>query len=333
MTGSLRGVLAALLALSLSCTAPAAERPAALQTLIDQRSEIATRLAAQIAFCVARRDTAHAAFNGCIDWHSSVHGVWALMAYQRATGSLEYAKLFEEKLDPTLLEDEMELLRRRPGFERPYGRVWFLRLALEHELLTGTRQLRAHADAVLADLLTFYETQGFAVQRGSYESASWALVNMIDYADQIGDYGARSRLTALVRRHVDFDTITCSYASERRNFMAICTNIALLAARSLPDNAFRDWAKAFVDRTGLPDPVIAPANWHEHGLNFSRAWGLWELYERTGDPDFADAYVRHVRATLDQESHWRGVYHGVGHWVAQFGFFALQPLFGPENGR
>ena len=43
-------------------------------------------LAVVPAAYVARRDTEHPAFHGCVDWHSACHGVWALLAYQRATG-------------------------------------------------------------------------------------------------------------------------------------------------------------------------------------------------------------------------------------------------------
>src|SRR5262249_51198358 len=83
---------------------------------------------------------------------------------------------------------------------------------------------------------------------------------------------------------------------------------------------------------GPPGPVAQPASWHHHGLNFSRAWGLWALYAASplGDAreGYLKAYAAHFRATYDMPALWRGSYHGVGHWVPQFGMLALQPLFG-----
>src|SRR5262245_47626768 len=70
--------LAALVALP----APAAAAADAT-TLTRDRVEIVTDLARPIAECLARRDTEHAAFHGCIDWHSAVHAAWALSAYTR----------------------------------------------------------------------------------------------------------------------------------------------------------------------------------------------------------------------------------------------------------
>ena len=87
--------------------------------------------------------------------------------------------------------------------------------------------------------------------------------------------------------------------------------------------------------SGLPRPVTQPVNWHHHGLNFSRAWGLWGLHAASGSAKAKDAYlaayVAHVRESYENPELWRGSYQGVGHWVPQFGMFALQPLFGSKQ--
>src|SRR5262245_13563523 len=58
----------------------------ALTELMGRKEEIAADLAATVRQSVVRKDTGHAAFHGCIDWHSAVHGAWALTAYARMTG-------------------------------------------------------------------------------------------------------------------------------------------------------------------------------------------------------------------------------------------------------
>ena len=57
-----------------------------MQSLLRARKEIARALVEPVRASVARKDTGHAAFHGCIDWHSAVQGVWALTAYGRMTG-------------------------------------------------------------------------------------------------------------------------------------------------------------------------------------------------------------------------------------------------------
>ena len=51
------------------------------------------------------------------------------------------------------------------------------------------------------------------------------------------------------------------------------------------------------------------------GLNFSRAWGLWEVYTTTGDPAYGETFAAHVLASYARRSDWAGDYDTVAHWV------------------
>src|SRR6516225_2704683 len=85
--------------------APASPELAPFQ---DDKETIAAELARQVAYASGRQDTAHPAFKGCVDWHSAVHGVWALIAYQRATGDQQYAALVDSILEKEALAREQE---------------------------------------------------------------------------------------------------------------------------------------------------------------------------------------------------------------------------------
>ena len=299
---------------------------------------MAKDLAETIAQCVARRDTSHAAFRGCIDWHSAVHGAWALVAYARASGDARHEALVARILSPAGVAREGALLRAEPGFEMPYGRAWFLRLAREHEAAYGNGALRPMGDQVLASLLAYYGRHVPSPRRGSYESDAWALINMLDYAEWSQNAAALETIRGWVHAHFVAYEGACDYGLETGHFMAVCTNWAWLVSKVLPGERLDSWADAFFARPGLPRPVTAPVNWHHHGLNFSRAWGLWGLYAASGSAArkqaYLDAYVAHVRATYDRPSHWRGSYEGVAHWVPQFGMLALQPVLdGGSRGR
>jgi hypothetical protein len=316
--------------LMLAPTAFAQESP--LKALTERKETIAAELATQAAFCSSRRDTDHFAFKGCIDWHSAVHGVWALIAFERATGDRRHAPLVASILDKGAVVREREYLRRRPSFELPYGRAWFLRLAIDHHALTSSVELRDMADDVAASLRDYFRSGGIDGTSGSYDSASWALINLFDYARHRGDGELQAEVAGLIRKQIVAPDPRCPLSLEQGNFMAICTNWGALAARVLEQDEYNKWLARFIEVNGLPSP-ISPRGAHSFGLNFSRAWGLWDMYAKSQRADVAEAYVRHFERGFSPASNWSGDYRAVGHWVAQFGMFALQPLFGPQAGR
>jgi hypothetical protein len=301
-----------------------------MQSLLRARREIARELVAPIRVGVTRKDTGHAAFHGCVDWHSAVHGVWALTAYARMTGDTVCGGLLEETLRPDKLAAERTLLAARPDFEMPYGRAWLLRLAREHALYAGTDALQPIAGDVLTSMLAYYSTRAPDPRRGSYGSDSWALINMLEYAVWFGDTAAEAAVRGLVEAHFTDRSGGCDYALETGHFMAVATNWAWLVSRVLPREDFRRWERKLFASVGVPLPVMRPASWHHHGLNFSRAWGLWALAAATASGATSEAYLAayaaHFRATYDTPALWRGSYQRVGHWVPQFGMLALQPL-------
>jgi hypothetical protein len=301
-----------------------------LQTIADDKMNIAARLAETIAVGLSRRDTDHAAFCGCIDWHSAVHGSWALTAYTRMTGDLRHEAFLAQVLDPHKIAREHRLILDQPAFEMPYGRAWFLRLAREHALLAGSGPLTAMADDVQRTLLSRFEQQPPNPGTGSYQSDSWALINMLQFARWRGDGESERQIEGSVLKHFSVPGAVADYAPESGHFMSTATNWAWLVGQVLPQAAFDPWAETFF-APGMPGPVTAPTTWHHHGLNFSRCWGLWGVAQATAAPTLRAAclaaYAAHFRNNFDDTSRWRDSYRGVAHWVPQFGMLALQPMF------
>jgi hypothetical protein len=318
---------------ALACPELVVAAPADLRSMVQDRTAIAAALAQPIAHCVERHDTAHHAFHGCIDWHSAVHGTWALIAYARVTGDDRFDEIVRETLRPDHIAAEARFLRRHPRFEMPYGRAWFLRLALAYRAHFKDDALVPMADDVLASMLDYYDGRTADPRSTSYGSASWALINMHDYAAATGNAAA----LAAVRSHIRSNFLPagrgCDYGLEMKNFMAVCTNWAWAVSKVLPRHEFQKWARTFFKKSGgLPRPIAAPRGAHESGLNFSRSWGLWAVYRRTGETDFAESYAAHFLNTYNDPQQWRGDYRRVGHWVAQFGMLGLEPLFA-DGGR
>jgi hypothetical protein len=130
----------------------------------------------------------------------------------------------------------------------------------------------------------------------------------------------------LVRAHFIGDQ-TCDLTLETRGFMSVCVTWAWLVSEALPREEFRAWYGRWNPGLESMAPVRALNNAHDYGRNFSRAWGLSQLAEATGEPRLRDVYARHVAAGYTPASQWNGDYGAVGHWVAQFGMLATEPLW------
>jgi hypothetical protein len=311
------------LAATPACAAPM-PAPAGLATLQADRAQWALALSKPIAVCVAKHDTDNPVFHGCIDWHSSVHGVWALTAYTWATKDPRYKPLIASLMQPALLAKERKNLDADPQFEMPYGRSWFLRLAMDYRRTFGTNALDAFGDDVAASLMTYYAHVRPDPKSIAYDSATWALINLYDYGVARND----ARIVAFVRddvRKYYLANTACPLQTELDSgeFMAICTNWAWLVGETVPRAQFERWLAVFFADPRALDPVTDPATVHQEGLNFSRAWGLWNVYRQTGDPRYFMAYLRHFNETYGQPKQWDGEYDLVAHWIPQFGMLAL----------
>lgn len=300
-----------------------------LARFLDKRAAYAAALTEPIAACVARDDTDHPVFRGCIDWHSSVHGVWALTAYRGVSGDTRHESIIHARLTADALARELADLRARPDFEMPYGRAWFLRLAIDYERVFGDRRLSALAREAAQSLIAYYTRVDPDPLSTAYDSASWALINLHEFGVATKDARIVAFVEGKVRSHFlgDGPCPLQSVEIETREFMAVCTNWAWLVSKMLPREAFRTWLAKFLPEELAIEPIRSEASVHQAGLNFSRAWGLWHLYRATGERRFLSAYLAHFHATFDRPEVWKGDYGTLSHWVAQFGMRALMVSF------
>ena len=282
-------------------------------------------LASVPAANVMRHDTVHPVFHGCIDWHSACHGIWALLAHRSLTGNDKFAPIVDELLRPEKLALEAADLQCRPEFEMPYGRAWFLRLALEDRLVTGSTRLTFVARDVAASLVRFYTERAPDPFAREYGNSCWALLNLLDYSRveknrEHEDFVCEAAKT-MVREVEKSPSPDDEGAWE--DFMAVTHNFAELLVRTgvLAGTAV-------VEKLGSHllslRPIDRPRRAHHYALNFSRAWSLFALYDSTGDERLLESYLDHMEQTLKRPTWWRGNYRDVAHWVPQFGIFALQ---------
>jgi hypothetical protein len=274
---------------------------------------------------VQRHDTIHPAFHGCIDWHSACHAVWALLAARGLTGDAQYDPIVDGILMPAKLAAEASDLAARPQFEMPYGRAWFLRLALEDRLVTGSTRLTFMARDIAASLTAQYRVRLADPFAREYANPCWALINLLDYAA----VESRTDITEIVRDAAHTLTTfldrlpTESEEESWPDFMAVTPMFCEMIVRAGAIEPQALMAKVGPRLLALT-PILSPRKAHHYALNFSRGWALLALAEATADEGLLALALDHIETGLFRPSWWRGDYRSVSHWVPQFGIFALQ---------
>jgi hypothetical protein len=289
------------------------------------------------------------AFFGCFDWHSSVHGCWALARVLRLFPDLPEAGAIRQALSahlkPELLTAELAFFRepRNKIFERPYGWGWLLRL--QAELLAHTDPaaaawrdaLRPLSDELALRLREYLDRLSAPVRDGTHQNTAFSLIHALDYARLAGAPG----LTAVVEQrarafYLADRSCPVAYEPSGEDFLSPCLTEADLMRRVLPNAEFRTWLRAF-----LPDPRSTgfaslsrppevrdpedPRIGHLIGLSWSRAWSLAGVASalEAGDPwrEPLLALARlHRREAYDRMF---GAGYGGEHWLASFALLAL----------
>jgi hypothetical protein len=300
-------------------------------TFVTGRDELVRAFATVVAAGVARADTDHPAFHGCYDWHSAVHGTYALLAASRLTGESTFADAALSQTGPAAVAAEVTALAGgRLDHEVPYGMAWAL--VLDAEALQSTIDAfgdlgAAAADRVVShlDALSGNGDLTAAAYDEEYPSAIWAtialrrwgLARRDAYAIDAADRVAKRILGAFVAGGAE-----PAGAMAGRGFFSP-VHMAILLAADLGGGADTAalCAGAGFD-TGLLDDAQQPTV-HSAGLNFSRAWGLYGAWRITRDPRWRDAAARLILGHAARSEWWRDDYARYAHWIPQFGLFAV----------
>jgi hypothetical protein len=301
------------------------------------RDAFLERLVPILVAGIQRKDTPHAVFHGDVDWHSAVHGHWAILRLARTTGKhAEAAERADLSLEPANLALEAKHLREHPSFEMPYGRAWFLRLAIEFERWSTEKggkdpeRLRATAREVARSLRTHLARGSSSPATPEYANPCWALAQLHAWYAFAKDEEGAAWVSGIVRERF--------LGSERgpgwerdasaEEFFSLFGNWAYLVARtSDAETLGRFLAARPVSEAALAPVPVAGRAAHAYGMNWSRAWALGALAQlapRTEDRTrFQKAFEAHVaRAAADHESLVGDVW-AYDHWVPQFAVYAL----------
>jgi hypothetical protein len=355
------GSSAASVAAAIPDAAPVALDPAEASKLVRLSLDCVDRPYPYAPGAVLEADTpleppcqATPAFCGCFDWHSAVHGHWAMARILSRFPALPEADAIRAKLDdhlrPDKLARELAYLEqaRNKGFERPYGWGWLLRLDAE---LHRSREPHAQAWAAAVDPLArllagrmseYLPRLTVPVRAGAHGNTAFAMVHMLDYARAVGDAPFAQLLERRAREFYAADRgCPLAYEPSGEDFISPCLVEADLMRRVLAPAELASWLDGFLPALGSPElaPLLRPVEvrdrtdpriGHLIGLELQRAAALEGLAAGlpASDPR-AEAFRRlgrvHARAGIGQMF---DAGYGGEHWLASFAVYLLTDVSG-----
>jgi hypothetical protein len=285
------------------------------------------------------------AFFGAFDWHSAVHGHWALVRLLRRGPGQELGRArtaLATSLTPERIAGELAYLApaSRRSFEMPYGVAWLLLLDAELAALGDTDAARWRAAvAPLAELLAgrfadWLDRLPGPVRTGEHNQSAFAMTLVLDAARATGRDRLAAAVTAAARRfHAGDRDAPLAYEPSAFDFLSPALGQADLLRRILDPAEFLAWWDRFapglgrgvtLEPVGSPDPSDGKLA-HRDGLNLSRAWMLAGVASALPEADprrpaLERMAARHGEAGL---AAIRAEHYAGAHWLGTFGVYWL----------
>jgi hypothetical protein len=294
----------------------------------------------------------HPSFSTSFDWHSCVHMHWlgvSLLEFGLEPGSDARLRAgLAENLTVDKLAVETAYLRDNPGWERPYGWAWLVRLAstctssADPEVRGWGAAIRPAVDVVAELVTNWADVTEWPVRHGVHTNTAFGLGMLLTAFREIGHgAGATAAEAAALRwfaadREWDAD-------SERsgQDFLSAALSEADLMRRVLAPQAFSAWFDDFLPELTATSLVLSPATVrdetdgyqvHLHGLNLSRAAQAMRVADALGDAPGAgmlrDAHGRLLEAGLNAVVTPEYLSF---HWLASFAWDALTASAEPQG--
>ena len=334
---------------------PESETDRIFREFREDRTSLYNTLAPPFVDCFKRHDSAidplSPIFHGCLDWHSAVHAAYSHHALYRHTGAYAYLDLVEQQIAPqgvSLIAAEQVYEQAKgadlPLTENPYGFGWFLILAKERELATGKTDFRPMASYAANEMVKWFQARATAgdtkdfIQNTAHANYSWSLINLSVWARYTNDpallSAVRTASEPLFATSLDNSCrVTKDQSATAAGFQPACL-MRLAAAAHVWGDHVKDWVMARIPVGYHINPVTAPGGCHQGGLNFTRSFALFQMYQLTGNTDYRDNYVELVRyhvgrpdLYIDPDYLGDPGYMCYSHWVAQVGVRSISESF------
>jgi hypothetical protein len=286
----------------------------------------------------------HLAFYGCFDWHSAVHGHWALVKLLKEFPLLEKTDLIRLKLQENISEENIQAEvvyfkgEHEKSYERTYGWAWLLKLAeelhtwddplareLEHNLQPLT-------DLIVRKYLDFLPKLKYPIRVGEHTNTAFGFSFAWDYANTTQHQELKTAIESKAKEFYlnDFNC-PLNWEPGGYDFLSPCFEEIDLMRRVLNKDDFDEWINNFTPQIKNEDFEMKAGEVsdrtdgklvHLDGLNFSRAWVMYGLANQYPDYrhliNIANEHVMYSLPNVVDDS-----YEG-GHWLGSFVIYALE---------
>ena len=285
-------------------------------------------------------------FYGCWDWHSAVHGHWAMVKILKDFPEIADRDIILSKLDKNLSEEnlnkEFQFFKQdfAKGFERTYGWAWLMKLY--SELLSwdyDKAQIWANNMKPLVDLLSertilFLDKLSTPLRPGTHANTAFSFSLMIEYSKVANDNLLFNKIKEYSIKNFLGD-INCpvQYEPSGTDFLSPCLAEAALMSQILEKREFNKWLYKFLpsfDESSFgniinPPEVLDPEDpgiGHLIGLMFHRAWTLKDIainLEKNSDKNL----LLQIAKNHSEEGYNIMFESGYGgeHWLATFAIY------------
>jgi len=285
----------------------------------------------------------HPAFYGCFDWHSSVHGHWTLVTILKSFPDFEFREEILQKLKTNITKEnilkEVEYFddEHNKDYERTYGWAWLLKL--DEALLEWNspeaeemhKNLEPLVNLVSGKFVEFLDKLIYPIRVGEHTNIAFGMSFAYDYAKKYDSVLAQKIEEKAKEYFWNDKDCPLTWEPGGFDFLSPCLQEADLMQKILPENAFQKWLKKFLPGFEKnPGKFLQPAEVtdrsdgklaHLDGLNFSRAWCLFEMGNSLENKKMIDLGIRHFNYSYKKMD--SGEYAGA-HWLASFATYALK---------
>ena len=287
----------------------------------------------------------HPAFYGCFDWHSSVHGHWSLVYLLSNFENLKDKELIIEKLQINLSKENIaqEMLyfekTHEKSFERTYGWNWLLKLQHELEISNDlyakelADNLRPLTNLIIKRYIEFLPKLLYPIRVGTHSNTAFGLTNAWDYAVFSKNIPLQNSIKENAKRlFLNDENCPFNWEPSGTDFLSPCMEEVAIMQRILPEKEFLSWVKKFAhklfskkwkwDVAKVSDRTDGHLV-HLDGLNFSRAWNLYDLIQHYPKEFSHLKSMADTHLSFSLPSIVDGNYEGE-HWLASFALRAFE---------
>lgn len=286
--------------------------------------------------------TLHPAFYGCFDWHSSVHGHWTLLTIVEKLPKFKTNDSILIKIKKTITKENIlkEVTFFNDTFnkisERTYGWAWFLKVVETSrdshypEADSLYVNMKPLVDLMEKNYIEFLSKLNYPIRVGEHPNTAFAMSFAYDYANKYSPQLKEIIIQKAKQYYLNDQKCPITWEPGGFDFLSPCLQEAALMLKVLPKHEFIKWFDQFLPGfrenpekylkvaivTDRSDGKLA----HLDGLNFSRAWCLYEIGNSLKNKKMillADKHFNYSYQKMDI-----GEYAGA-HWLATFALYAL----------